>query len=1171
MLKFLLFSLIAILLINKISAQCERSPTVNCIIYDDIQVKTFDGNVYGFLSSCNYQLLLIPGKGLSVTYKRNPSSLEVVWGGKIFVITLLNNVASLTKDGNFQGIPSTTSGVKFSRPGRMVVVKIVALDMKIKYDGDTVEIILKNSATTPNTLGLCADNNGCVNDDLLLPNGQQAASVTAWADSWATTTCTSSAFTLTCTQNQLSAAQTFCDNLFINNPQFGDCTLIAGAFLDICMSSYCSCALSNAVDCECSMLDMFVRTCEVGFDMLVSWRGATMCPISCSVPDESYMRCAHNNKQLDCWEPEVTDPSLYDCEEGCYCSNGLRLYEDECLTLSECPCFYDGTYYASGTTTQQECNSCTCSNGQWSCTNNDCMVCAECIGDPHCTTFDGKKYDFQGKCLYYLVRGNGFDIICDHYVYTASGIYKDITSSAPAVCARVLINIDGYNIVLGQSQVVTVNGNTIGWFPYPNLPDFLISKPTTEFVQVTLWNGITIQFTGQWYVRVCVPWVFHNRVEGLLGTLTDTQVDDFTKPDDTITTDPNEFGHSWKVPGSCENENVAEPIHPCLVNPSREVNAENICSPIISSLFAGCSANPQADYEDCVYDGCNCEDDDTRCLCEHFMVQERKCFKNGITVNWRDTITQCSVTCPSGQTYQACGSSCQTCDDISLSGNCVEECEGGCRCPAGQAMNYNDQCVPINQCTCIWNGARFSAGNYFVDKDQALKYTCVNGRWVITDSSSTEITDPSQDCPNTFLVYAGCKRTNTLTCYNKHLEERPNFENCVGGCECVVGFVLDTAIGVCVRPEECPCIYKGISYPDNSVISNREERCTCNAGLWECIPETDHWETCIASGDVHIRSFDDTIFSFEGYCEYVVFFYQSPTFGMIRATIESSSCPTGACMRTASIHRRATNGVTETIIFNIDGTIVQSQLTNLIMTDMGASVLVDVLNAGIRFVWNRSGQLQVHVSPLWLTQHSSGLCGQYDNNPANDLEVPGKTLNGVVDFVNNWKRDSSCASATEIGPYSMLIPDDPCEYLKNGVFKTCNYLVPVEPWLEKCRQNSQQQKGVPPAQRKNHYCAVISSYAQLCTEAGAPVDWRTATMCPVSCTGNKALFPCETPCARENCDNTVGFNCPDKICVEACKDPKCPSGQVYLDGTNTQCVPVSQCPATRRLLRWLNG
>lgn len=39
-----------------------------------------------------------------------------------------------------------------------------------------------------------------------------------------------------------------------------------------------------------------------------------------------------------------------------------------------------------------------------------CGARCSAIGDPHYTTFDGKRYDFMGQCSYYLVKHEDFTI-----------------------------------------------------------------------------------------------------------------------------------------------------------------------------------------------------------------------------------------------------------------------------------------------------------------------------------------------------------------------------------------------------------------------------------------------------------------------------------------------------------------------------------------------------------------------------------------------------------------------------------------------------------------------------------------------------------------------------------------------------------------------------------------
>ncbi|MPC07649.1 Otogelin-like protein [Portunus trituberculatus] len=52
----------------------------------------------------------------------------------------------------------------------------------------------------------------------------------------------------------------------------------------------------------------------------------------------------------------------------------------------------------------------TCLGGKWVCTDIKCGSRCAVVGDPHYTTFDGRHYDFMGKCSYYLVQATDVSI-----------------------------------------------------------------------------------------------------------------------------------------------------------------------------------------------------------------------------------------------------------------------------------------------------------------------------------------------------------------------------------------------------------------------------------------------------------------------------------------------------------------------------------------------------------------------------------------------------------------------------------------------------------------------------------------------------------------------------------------------------------------------------------------
>ena len=62
------------------------------------------------------------------------------------------------------------------------------------------------------------------------------------------------------------------------------------------------------------------------------------------------------------------------CKPGCECKSGYVLDSTSgvCVKQENCPCYHGGQSYKEGSTMQEECNTCKCESGRWTCTERSC-------------------------------------------------------------------------------------------------------------------------------------------------------------------------------------------------------------------------------------------------------------------------------------------------------------------------------------------------------------------------------------------------------------------------------------------------------------------------------------------------------------------------------------------------------------------------------------------------------------------------------------------------------------------------------------------------------------------------------------------------------------------------------------------------------------------------------
>ncbi|XP_071472999.1 mucin-5AC [Marmota flaviventris] len=407
--------------------------------------------------------------------------------------------------------------------------------------------------------------------------------------------------------------------------------------------------------------------------------------------------CQKSCHTLDmaCYSPQ--------CEPGCVCPPGLVADgSGGCIAAEDCPCMHNGASYRPGETIWAGCNTCTCENRMWRCTEEPCLATCALYGDGHFLTFDGQRYTFSGDCQYTLVQdhcgGNG----------SAKDAFRVVTENVPCgttgtTCSKdIKIFLGSYELKLSSGKVEVVQKGAGQEPPYTIRQMGIYLVVDTDAGLVLLWDRRTSIF-----LRLSPE--FKGRVCGLCGNFDGNALNDFTTRSQAVVGDALEFGNSWKLSPSCPDAPV--PKDPCTTNPYRKAWAQKQCSIIHSATFATCHAHvePTMYYEACVGDACACDSGgDCECFCTAVAAYAQACHEAGVCVSWR-TLDVCPLFCdyynPQGECewhFQPCGAPCmRTCRNPS--GRCLHDLRGleGCypKCPPSAPIFDEDKMQCVDKCS----------------------------------------------------------------------------------------------------------------------------------------------------------------------------------------------------------------------------------------------------------------------------------------------------------------------------------------------------------------------------------------------------------------------------------------------------------------------------------------
>ncbi|XP_017582064.1 PREDICTED: mucin-5AC [Corvus brachyrhynchos] len=513
------------------------------------------------------------------------------------------------------------------------------------------------------------------------------------------------------------------------------CTCVNGTYMD--ESGKCVPASS----CPCYYKGMPLSSGEVVHDngvVCTCAYGKLSCigekPEPVCMPPMVYVDCGNATANVvgaGCQKScQTLDMECYKthCVSGCVCPHDQVLDgKGGCIAPEDCPCIHNGNSYSPGESIRVGCNTCTCRNRKWQCSEEPCLETCSVYGDGHYTTFDGKRFDFEGDCEYVLVQN-----YCGQQAMN-QGTFSVITENIPCgttgtTCSKsIKVFLGNYELVLSDGHSDVIQRTPGGKMPFQirSMGIYLVVDTTVGLI--LMWDKKTSIF-------IKLSPSFQGHVCGLCGNYDGNGNNDFTTRSQSVVGNVLEFANSWKVSSSCPNANRTQ--DPCTANPYRKAWAQKQCSIITSEVFAKCHSQvePNEYYQACVDDACACDTGgDCECFCTAVAAYAQACNEMDICISWR-TPSICPLFCdyynPQGECewhYKPCGAPCmKTCNNPS--GKCLHEMRGleGCypQCPKNKPYFDEETMTCVSNCGCYEDGKNYKPGMEMPSKQNCESCEC---------------------------------------------------------------------------------------------------------------------------------------------------------------------------------------------------------------------------------------------------------------------------------------------------------------------------------------------------------------------------------------------------------------------------------------------------------------
>lgn len=374
-----------------------------CVLWNHRHIKTFDGTQYSFKGEdCIYLITsdcLDDSFELYIKYiSETELQLILTWAGKNILLEVTPSgqhiATDLLEKSNIEVPGREIAGLSLESIANYFVIKATN-EFSISWDTRTDKIIvILDESLRERTCGLCGNFNMQADDDFQNLEGKNIATATELALSWILPGGKCYQLPEPLDFNGICSKESVtCENL-LNNSIFQACHdyVDPQAFYQTCSYDQCQ----N----QCGTLESYLSLCKThGIMIEDNWRQYSNCPMPKCTGGREWVECGatceNSCEQVNFMNILESECQESLCYEGCRCPAGTYTcpITGSCVPREMCPCTARSQLYKAGDRIQQDCNTCTCASGRFSCTEMDCGATCKLLDQNYVTTFDGKEYN----------------------------------------------------------------------------------------------------------------------------------------------------------------------------------------------------------------------------------------------------------------------------------------------------------------------------------------------------------------------------------------------------------------------------------------------------------------------------------------------------------------------------------------------------------------------------------------------------------------------------------------------------------------------------------------------------------------------------------------------------------------------------------------------------------